>query len=49
MKLLFIALTCLSVGSLSAIAGSCGGGGCGDKGKKGEAEGDSAAFISLSE
>jgi hypothetical protein len=33
MKTILIAVTCLAVGSLSAIAGSCPAGGCGDKGK----------------
>ncbi|GAB4171081.1 MAG: hypothetical protein Fur0032_10150 [Terrimicrobiaceae bacterium] len=33
MKTLLITALCVSVASLSAIAGSCPGGGCGDKEK----------------
>ncbi len=36
MKTILIAAVCVGVASLSAIAGTCPGGGCGDKGDKGE-------------
>lgn len=39
MKTILTALTCLAIGSLSAIAGSCPAGGCADKGKKDNGEG----------
>jgi hypothetical protein len=35
MKTLVITISCLAIGTLSALAGSCGSG-CGDKGKKGD-------------
>jgi len=50
MKTIIVATVCLSVAALSAIAGSCPGGGCGDKEKDKDKETPKeSAFVVVAE